>query len=247
MLVVIVTLMIDSEIGYIADFIPEQLSSRVGIFAVEQYFILTYVKQSNKENRVRALYFEVIHSIVNVIQCIQAGIFAFVILQIIIAQQYNIGILYVSYPINYGLWIEILGLLARAFSFWYRLSNKNAMVIILALSMIAFVVNGVTSLSTYFVMLTQQKLVITSTDVARFLEFSIGSLGSQIGLASQIASSVAYLLTWIGTVKLLYPHIKKLGKIKFWTIMCAAMVYYLITFPVFVLGYFTPSESVDAR
>jgi hypothetical protein len=121
------------------------------------------------------------------------------------------------------------------------------MALILALSMIAYVVIGVTSLATYFDMLTQQMLVITSTDVARFLEFSIGSLGSQIGLASQIASSVAYLLTWIGTVKLLYPHIKKLGKIKFWTIMCAAMVYYLITFPVFVLGYFTPSESVDAR
>jgi hypothetical protein len=121
------------------------------------------------------------------------------------------------------------------------------MALILALSMIAYVVIGVTSLTTYFDMLTQQMLVITSTDVARFLEFSIGSLGSQIELASQIASSVAYLLTWIGTVKLLYPHIKKLGKIKFWTIMCAAMVYYLITFPVFVLGYFTPSESVDAR
>jgi hypothetical protein len=34
MLVVIVTLMIDSEIGYIADFIPEQLSSRVGVAAL---------------------------------------------------------------------------------------------------------------------------------------------------------------------------------------------------------------------
>lgn len=141
----------------------------------------------------------------------------------------------------------MLGLLARAFFFWYRLSNMNVMALILPLSMIAYVVIGVTSLATYFDMLTQQMLVITSTDVARFLEFSIGSLGSQIELASQIASSVAYLLTGIGTVKLLYPHIKKLGKIKFWTIMCAAMVYYLITFPVFVLGYFTPSESVDAR
>jgi hypothetical protein len=47
-------------------------------------------------------------------------------------------------------------------------------------------------------------------------------------------------------VKLLYPHIKKLGKTKFWIIMCAAMVYYLVSFPLFVLGYFTPSENVDA-
>ena len=47
-------------------------------------------------------------------------------------------------------------------------------------------------------------------------------------------------------VKMLQPYIKKLGRIKFWSIMGVAMVYYLIEFPLFVLGYFTPSENVDA-
>ena len=51
MLVVIITVMIDSEIGVVADFIPKQISSNVGIavfigisiiFAVSQYFILAY-------------------------------------------------------------------------------------------------------------------------------------------------------------------------------------------------------------
>lgn len=112
--------------------------------------------------------------------------------------------------------------------------------------MIAYVVNGITSVATYFDMLTQQKRVVTSMDVAYFPEFSIESIGSQIGLASQIASAAAYVLTWIGTVKMLYPYIKKLGKIKFWIIMGVAMIYYLISFPLFVLGYFTPSENVDA-
>ena len=59
MVVVITTITIDSQIGYIADFIPEQVSSDAGvaafilmavIFAVSQYFILGYVKQTNKEN-----------------------------------------------------------------------------------------------------------------------------------------------------------------------------------------------------
>jgi hypothetical protein len=56
-----VTVTMDSQIGYIADFIPEQISSNVGlvffiliavIFTITQYFILEYIKQSNKENRV---------------------------------------------------------------------------------------------------------------------------------------------------------------------------------------------------
>jgi hypothetical protein len=65
-------------------------------------------------------------------------------------------------------------------------------------------------------------------------------------MANHIVSTVAYILTWIGTVKMLFPYIKKLGKIKFWIIMGVAMIYYLIEFPLFVLGYFTPSENVDA-
>ncbi|MFL6403449.1 MAG: hypothetical protein ACJ71M_08235, partial [Nitrososphaeraceae archaeon] len=62
----------------------------------------------------------------------------------------------------------------------------------------------------------------------------------------QIASSIGYVLTWIGTVMLLRPYIKKLGRIKFWIIMGSAMVYYLITFPLFTLGYFNPSENANA-
>jgi hypothetical protein len=255
MVIVIITLMVDSEIGYIADFIPEQVSSGLGvalftaiaiIFTVTQYFILGYVKQSNKGNSARVLHLNLTHSIVSVAQFVLAGILAFVILQIIIAQQYGIITLYAAHVISYGLWIVILGLLARAFFSWYRLSRKNIMVLILALSMIAYVVNGITGLASYLDMLTQQKPVVTSTDIAYFPEFSIASLGSQIGLANQIASSIAYVLTWIGTAKLLYPHIKKLGKTKFWVIMGAAMAYYLVSFPLFVLGYFTPSENVDA-
>ncbi|MGA8105178.1 MAG: hypothetical protein WB815_00890, partial [Nitrososphaeraceae archaeon] len=255
MVVVIITILVDSEIGIIADFIPEQLASRLGvaafiaiaiIFAITQYFILTYIKQSNRENRAKALHLGITHSIVSVAQYILVGVLAFVILQIITAQQYHIATLYVSNAISYGLWIVTLGLLARAFFSWYRLSNRNFMVLILALSMIAYVVNGVTGLATNFDMLSQQKSVVTFKDVAYFPEFSIETLGSQINIINQTAAGVAYVLTWIGTVKLLYPYIRKLGKVKFWTVMGAAMVYYLISFPLDDLGYFTPSENVDA-
>jgi hypothetical protein len=112
--------------------------------------------------------------------------------------------------------------------------------------MIAYVINGVTGLATNLDFLARHKMVILLGDIAQFPEFSIASLGSQIDTANQIASSIAYILTWIGTVKLLYPYIKKLGKIKFWIIMGVAMVYYLVYFPLFVLGYFTPSENIDA-
>ena len=253
--VVIITTLIDSEIGLVADFIPDLVSSGMGvagfigiaiIFAITQYFILAYIRQSNKETQARALHLDLTYWIVSIAQYVLVGILAFVILQIMITQQYSIVTLYDSHVISYGLWIVILGLLAKAFFSWYRLASKNVLVIILALSMIAYVINGIAGMASYFDMLAQQKPVITSKDVAYFPDFSYATLGSQINIIYQIAAGVAYVLTWIGTVKLLYPHIKKLGKIRFWIIMGAAMVYYLVSFPLFVLGYFTPSENVDA-
>jgi hypothetical protein len=60
MIVVIAAITVDSQIGYDADFIPEQLSSNAGIFAfiliavifaITQYLLLDYVKTSNSEIR----------------------------------------------------------------------------------------------------------------------------------------------------------------------------------------------------
>jgi len=40
---------------------------------------------------------------------------------------------------------------------------------------------------------------------------------------------------------------KKIGRIKFWSIMGFALVYYLISYPLFVFGYFTPSGETDTE
>ena len=255
MIIVIITVMIDSEIGIVADFIPEQISSIWGIgvflgiaiiFVVSQYFILSYLKQINKENKTRIRHLGITYTIVSIVQCVLAGILAFIIMQILTGQRYNLITLYVSHVISYGLWIITLGFLGGALFSWFRRSNQNVMILILTLSMVTYVVNGFTSLASNLDILMQQKAVILSTNVAYFPEFSIVSLGSQITLVNQIASSIAYVLTWIGTVKLLYPYIQKFGKFKFWSIIGTAMVYYLVYFPFFVFGYFTPSENIDA-
>jgi hypothetical protein len=255
MIIVAVTLIVDTEISTISDMIPEKISSSIGlvtfvgiwmIFAVSQFYILAYVKKSNKESRVKARYLNLMHGIVTIAQFVLAGLIGLVILQMFIAHQYNTAMLYSAISISYGLWIATLGLLARAFISWYRLSNKNLMVLILAVSMIAYVINGVLGIINYINLLAQHNSVIKSTDVAVFPTFSLVTVGDIILFTYQIASAIAYVLTWIGTVMLLRPYMKKLGRIKFWTIMAAAMVYYLITFPLFTLGYFNPSESVDA-
>ncbi|HEY7571174.1 MAG TPA: hypothetical protein VH796_07395 [Nitrososphaeraceae archaeon] len=254
-MILAITLFVDTEIGGISDMIPEKISSSIGIatfvamwiiFAVIQCYVLAYVKKNNKESRLKVRSLNLMHSIVTIAQFVLAGVIGLVILQMFIVHEYNTVMLYVALFISYGFWIVTLGLLAKAFLSWYRLSNKNLMILILAVSMIAYVINGVLGLVNYSNLLAQQKPVIRSTDVAVFPTFSLVTIGDAILFSYQISSGIAYVLSWIGTVMLLRPYIEKLGKIKFWFIMATAMLYYLITFPLFVLGYFNPSENVNA-
>ena len=250
MIILAVTLTIESQIGVIADFIPEELTSIQGIagfigiwaiFTVTQYYLLALLKHNYKDRRIRTRFLDMVHCIVSVAQFLLAGIIAVVILQILVSQEYNTITLYVALSISYGIWIVTLGLLAKAFFSWYKSSQKNLMVLIFALSMVAYVINGIFGLYTQVDDLTKRNLVIKSGDVAIFPESP-----SWIDNVNQMASSVAYVLTWIATVMLLRPYIEKLGKLKFWSIMGATMAYYLVQYPLFALGYFTPSENSNA-
>jgi hypothetical protein len=263
MSILVITFLIDSQIGYIADFIPERLVTNEGIalfigiavvFAIGGILALEYVKTKTKESRARVLHLHATHIGVTIAQYVLIAIIAFVIAQILVTAQYNTVMIAAALSISYGLWIITLALLSRAFLSWLRssrsnvtVSKRNVMVLILALSMIAYVVNGVTGLANNLLMLQEQLDVVTSADVAFFPEFDPESQQQQINTVYQIAGGIAYVLTWIGTVMLLRPYIHRIGKIKFYAIMGSAMVYYLINFPLFVLGYFAPTGESDAE
>jgi hypothetical protein len=249
MTILVVALTVESSIGYIADFIPEQLASSEGIaafigifavFVVTQYYILAFVNYNNESHNVRARFLHTTHKIVTVIQYLLAGIILLVILQILIAQQYNTILLHLAISISYSIWIVMFSLLAKAFFSWYR-SKKNLMILIFALSMIAYVINGVFGLYYQLDELAERNLVIKSGDIAVFPESP-----SSIDIVYQIAGIISYVLTWIATVMLLRPYIERFGKVRFWVMMGAPMIYYLIEFPLFSLGFYTPSQNSNA-
>jgi hypothetical protein len=248
--------MIDSEIGYIADFIPDRIVTSEGIavfigvgavFGIGGYLVLSSIRKKNKEGEIMRLNLRIMHAGVSITHYALIGMIAIVIIQMLVFAWYSTFSLYAVYSISYGVWIVTLALLARAFLKWYRSSNKNTMVLVFALSMIAYVVNGLTGLANYVEWLQLQPDVITSDWVAFFPSFELDSAQQQINLIYQIAAVASYVLTWIGTVMLLRPYIHRIGKTKFYSILGASMVYYLISYPLFVLGYFTPTEENDVE
>ena len=85
----------------------------------------------------------------------------FIVLQILIFQEYDTMPLLVIHIISYGIWIGVLGLLARAFILWYKNFNQNIVILIFAMAMIAYVVNGVFGLVNQIDMLSEQDPILS--------------------------------------------------------------------------------------
>jgi hypothetical protein len=112
--------------------------------------------------------------------------------------------------------------------------------------MIAYVANGLFGLIYTLDTLAQQQPIISSGDVAYFPEFSSEILRSQINLIYNGFSVTAFILTWIGSVKLLYRYIHRIGKLKFWSIMIVSLIYFNLEFPLFAMGYLDPFGDENA-
>ena len=149
--------MIDYEFGVVADFIPDIISSAGGIllfvsiaaiFAITSLIILAYVRQIGEKSAAKVLHLTRTHKLVTVAQYTLIVIVALTVLQVLATMQYNIFNLAVTLTISYGLWIVTMILLARAFFTWYKSiashneSQSKILILILGLSMIAYVVNG---------------------------------------------------------------------------------------------------------
>ena len=223
-LVMVVSVLIDSQLGIIADFIPEYLSSTAGILLfvsliviliLSSFFMIYYVKRVGDLTVARYIHFKLIYYVVLAAQSLIVFMLIFVVIQILTLQEYDSGSLFVIHIISYGIWIGSLGLLARAFILWYKNFNRNSMILIFAVAMIAYVGNGVFGLIYQLDALMQQDPIISLGDVAYFPEFSNTSIGSQIDLIYSGFSIVAFILTWVGSVKLLYRYIRKLESLSF--------------------------------
>ncbi|MDF0679692.1 MAG: hypothetical protein P0116_01870, partial [Candidatus Nitrosocosmicus sp.] len=164
------------------------------VFSIlSSFFLINNVKNINSLTVGKYAHFKLIYYLVFTGQCLISLMLIFAVLQILIFHEYDTISLLVIHVISYGIWIGILGLLARAFILWYRNFNQNVMIMIFAMAMIAYVVNGVFGLVNQIDILTQQDPIISSDYVAYFPEFSNLSVSDQINVVYQMSSISAYL------------------------------------------------------
>ena len=161
----------------------------------------------------------------------------------VFTSSYNALFLEVVIWINYVLAIILLGFLSQRFISWFR-SNHNAAVLAYAIAIMTICINSVFTL----LFLTNQFTHSFSgpivqpalTPVANYSRlFDIFNVGYVI------TSVISFVLTWIATVLLLHSYSRRLGRARYWILVCIPLVFFFEPISAFVcrcvylFSYFT--------
>ena len=242
------------------------------VYAVGQYLILDFVKQKSKSIRLKSPHFNKLSTIITIVQYVLAAIIVFIILQIFVNSYYYTFMLAWNSSISYAIASIIMVILALKFFSWYR-SNRNIIVLLYGISSIVTSISIVSSLVFFTVILlgmpaqmtspsqseqtseqkeaghseqtSEQKEAGHGPDIRKFDQSTTLGRVQTVFVTSHI---VSFLLLWGSTAMLLHTYSKKLGKVKFWTIITIPIASFLSIFVIvtpFVQSFSNAADSTS--
>src|SRR5215204_5705395 len=274
--IVVSSLIIDISLSNISDIISVSTSWGFAafiavaiVYAVGQYLILEFVKQKSKRIRMKSPHFNKLSTIITIVQYVLTATIVFIILQIFVNSYYYTSMLIWSSSISYAIASIIMVILALELFSWYR-SNRNFILLLYGVSFIITSISIVSSLVFFTVILLgmpakvispspseltseqeevghleEQEEVGHGPDIRKFDQSTILGKVQTVFVTSHIAS---FLLLWGSSAMLLHTYSKKLGKVKFWTIIAIPIASFLSIFVIvtpFVLSISHDSRDMD--
>jgi hypothetical protein len=199
------------------------------IVLVGQCCILEYVRQKSSQIRKKLVELDYSYRIVFLAQFVVIAIFVFVLVQIIVTQQYPTISLAIVTAVTYGLNIGLMGIFTNIFFSWYK-SNRNSVVVLLyGLSFAAVVIASAIFLTGSFYRFVEKPFFI-SLETPPSMKIEPDSLLYQLGKMYHYADIVSFLLKWIATALLLYHYSQRMGKAKYWILISLPLVYFAGTY-----------------
>src|SRR5215211_1099569 len=266
--IVVSSLIIDISLSNISDIISVSTSWGFSafiaiaiVYAVGQYLILEFVKQKSKRIRMKSLHINTLSTIITIVQYVLVATIVFIILQIFMNSYYYTSMLTWSSSISYAIATVIIVILALELFSWYR-SNRNFILLLYGVSFIITSISIVSSLVFFTVILLGMPAKVISPLPSELTseqeEFGHGPEQEEFGHGPDIrkfdssttlgkvqavfvtSHIMSFLLLWGSTAMLLHTYSKKLGKVKFWTIITIPIASFLSIFVIvtpFVMSY----------
>jgi signal transduction histidine kinase len=233
---VLVALVIDLSISNVADIVSKQVASSWGVvmfviistlFIVGQFFISSSIKAKIKESKILSNRLRLVQKMVIVSQYILASITLIVVVQIVITSHYTTNLLTLATTISYGVAASLMGLLSYRLFSWFK-SSKNYAVLLYCLAAAMITINAVDSIIFFDVILIGKPATVSpQSEVIFQTGFNPGTSMSIVSIIQNYSMMGYFLLMWGGTIIVLYHHIQRVGKVKFWIIVTLPVIYFM--------------------
>src|SRR5262249_36108769 len=139
--------------------------------------------------------------------------------------------------------IFLMGMLAYRLLSWFRL-NRSLVVLLYGMAAAAITLNCVDTIVYYdAILLGKPTMTSAQSQVIFQTGFTPGSAMSVVNLVQTYSLNGYFLLIWGGTILLLRYHIQRVGKVKFWVLVCFPVVFFL-SYEISYYQSFYPSSPV---
>jgi len=181
--------------------------------------------------------------IISVVQYSLIAILAIIILSTVVLHSYNILFLFAATYISHISALFFILVLALSIVEWIMVRRSK----ILSLYSVSFSLLALTiiiSLIYATIILTNQPSLIKQYPIRTSLyNLPRADLAIYFGPTLDIILILSYVSVWIVSAFLLSTYIRKLGKVKYWTIVALPLVYFLFPFEIYFLNIFQPLLS----
>jgi len=234
--ILIAVLSVDTIINQISGALGIPFSGPVGISSfvilssmviVCQLFVLYFVSKVSLGIRKKIRHIKRMHHAVTISQYSIIIIFIFVMLEIVLTQQYSPISPFLVTMISYGLSISLMGIFTVIFLSWYWSNRSSILVLLYGLSFATVVIASLAILLVWIYIFGEKlSLPILPTSEVSFPSTEEGSIWKFFGKVYQYSDIASFFLKWGGTILILYHYSSKLGKTKFWFLLSLPMAYF---------------------
>jgi hypothetical protein len=224
---------VDFLISSSIDVFNPQASSKWGIILfstiaiiciVCQYIILSITRNVTSRYNVRDSQIVALQKVMSIVLYVMTALVAIVLLQIYLFSWYYIHLISAVVVIAYGFTSILMGILAFKLFSWF-ISKRSLILLIYGIAAASFTINAVVSAILFEQLLVEKPQIFTPHSAVEF-NFECEKNPFKCFITNfQSYTVYAYVLSmWCGSIILLYPHIKRVGKLKFWVLVAVPLV-----------------------
>ena len=251
--VLVIFLSIDSVIGFVSDFLVEENTSMFGIllfisisgvFIVGSLVLFRFITKATSEIRATSMRLKILQAISLTTLFILVALLSFLLFQIIIFSEYNVGLLKVTSVVSPASAAAIMAISSLLLISWYRFNKKSYVVLIFA---IAFSINVYTyaykmTVSVYNLegkdaVITPESEVIYSSET-----HEPGSIRIILSDIYRFSATASFVLLLGGSVLMLRHYSGKIGQARFWVLVLIPSLY-AMSILLDRLGIYTPESE----